>query len=132
MIFRQDRTLFAGVLATLALFALILGASACNQNQRADTLRATVITVNVARDGFAAWDKVKQGQIIDAAISKEAGAAALVTYRTSREKVVASFELTYKALALAATALEDDVQFSAAMTAVKDLEQAIQTFRGAP
>jgi outer membrane murein-binding lipoprotein Lpp len=111
-------------LVCVALFATSL-MSACTKSQRVDTLRSTVVSVNAARDGFIAWDREHQQSIVDHAASREDGAAALATYRTKREPIMITFEVAYRALAVAATQT-DDLSLKSALSVSGDLIDAIK------
>jgi hypothetical protein len=81
---------------------LLIAVSNCGPDAKQKALRTTLTGLNAARDGFVAWDYVHQQGIVDSAVSLEDGKAKLKDYRTKREKVVISFELAYRALAVAA------------------------------
>lgn len=86
----------------LALVVALCAGTACANHQT--ELRATLTTLNAARDGFAAWDDQHQGLIVTQATTLEDGKAALASYRSKREPVIAAFDLAYKTLATAALA----------------------------
>jgi hypothetical protein len=81
---------------------LLLLAVACGPNAKQKALKTTLAGVNAARDGFVAWDYAHQQGIVDDATSLEDGKAKLKAYREKREKAVISFEIAYRALAVAA------------------------------
>jgi hypothetical protein len=81
------------------LVALVVG---CGASQREATLRTSFVTVNAAKDGFAAWDQAHQAALVDEATSLSDGQAKLAAYRASRERVDAAFEVAYRAVAFAA------------------------------
>lgn len=65
-------------------------------------LRASLIAIDAARDGFIAWDDAHQSAIVKASTSLEQGRADLDRYHQHREPVLRGFEIAYKALAIAA------------------------------
>jgi hypothetical protein len=118
------------LLLTIGLcVSLVAIPTACSGNKRQDTLRATVIGVNAARDGFTNWDAAHQKTIVEKATSREEGEAQLVAYREKRAPIVATFEVVYRAIALAATQT-DDPSLRSAVAAGAALLEAIQTLTG--
>lgn len=115
-------------LVCLALFTTST-MSACNKSQRTDTLHAALVSVNAARDGFIAWDREHQQTIVDQASTKEDAFKALESYRTARQPVMDSFEVAYRALALAATQT-DDPSLQAALALSGDLIDAVKKLMG--
>lgn len=97
---------------------------ACTQDQRQSTIRNTLVTVNAARDGFTTWDRSQQDQIVKDATSREEGVAKLTAYRAERADVVADFEIVYRALAVAATQV-DELSLKNAQAAASELIAAI-------
>ncbi len=81
------------------VFALLF--AACGASQREKTLKATLVAINVARDGFLTHDDARQTAIVVKATSLEDGKTQLAAYRLERVEVVVAFELAYKALATA-------------------------------
>lgn len=120
--------LYVGVFLSCVMLAAV---PACGEGQRQKTLHAAVISVNVARDGFLAFDKSYQIAIVDKATSREEGQAALDAYRAKREPVAKGFELAYKALALAATQT-DDPSYRAALAAAEDIAKTVLELTGGP
>ncbi len=112
----------------LALFAASTMA-ACSGGQRKDTLRATVISVNAARDGFTTWDGEHQQRIVEVSTSREAAETSLHEYRDKRSTVINAVEVTYRALAMAATQ-SDDLSLKAALTKASELIDAINKLTG--
>ena len=106
---------------------------ACNRSQRTDTLRASIISVNAARDGFLQWDRTHQHELVAAATSRDQAEQSLATYRREREPVVNGFEVAYRALALAATQT-DDPSLKVALTTAGELVDAVRAMihGGAP
>lgn len=114
-------------IACLLLFACTVGAS-CNKSQRVDTLRASVISVNVARDGFTTWDSHHQAAIIRDAATREAAQTALSEYRDKQSRVVTGFEVAYRALAVAATQT-DEPSLHAAIAAASELLELVESIK---
>ncbi len=98
--------------------------SACTKNDRMDTLRVSLTTVNAARDGFVAWDEQHQKAIVEKSTSKDEGMLALESYREARGRVVLGFEVAYRALAVAATQT-DEPSLKAALAASDQLIDAV-------
>lgn len=97
------------VLILLAIAAAVPLATlgGCASSTRASTLKAALVTVDASRDAFIAYDSIQQGAIVTKATSLDEGKAALQTYRGQREKVVATFDIAYHAIAAAAVANDD-------------------------
>lgn len=106
------------------LVALVVG---CGASQREATLRTSFVTVNAAKDGFAAWDQAHQAALVDEATSLSDGQAKLAAYRASRERVDAAFEVAYRAVAFAA--VTDGAPLSQVIAAVEALHAAIAALR---
>lgn len=111
-----------------ALFATSLMAS-CTSSQRADTIHAAVISVDAARDGFVAWDRDHQQSLIDQSTSRDIGLKALASYRDQRQPIMDTFEVAYRALALAATQT-DDPSLKAALSSAGDIVDAVKKLMG--
>jgi hypothetical protein len=114
-------------LAILALLCALVGA--CTKSERTDTLRASLIAVNAARDGFTSWDRQHQQGIVEAATSRDAVQAALEHYREQRTPVVSGFEMAYRALAVAATQT-DDPSLQRALASSSQLIDAVKQLIG--
>lgn len=87
-------------LIILIVVPLIL--SACGPNQQQKALRVALTSVNVARDGFLAWDREHQQAVVDRAANADQARARLDAYRRERNAVSAAFETAYKVIAIAA------------------------------
>ncbi len=111
------------LLLVLALLALC----ACGASTREKTIKTTFFAVNEMRDGFVELDRQAQAAIVEAATSREQGAALLADYRKRREVVVETFELAYRALATATVVEVTPV--SAAIDALRKLQEAIQQLK---
>lgn len=112
----------------LAMICLLLfGCSvmgACNRSQRTDTLRAGIVSVNAARDGFLQWDRIHQRDIVAAATSRDDAERQLASYQHDREPILNGFQVAYRALALAATQ-SDDPSLKLALASVGELVDAV-------
>lgn len=106
-------------LVCFVLFASQLGA-ACSNAQRHDTIHASLVSVNAARDGFLAWDRRHQQTIIDRAASREDAKRELGDYRATQTQVTEWFAVVYQALATAATE-NDEPSLTAAVHAATDI-----------
>ncbi len=111
------------------LFACLLLGAACNKDQRVNTIHASIVALDAARDGFVQWDHDHQMSIVDAATSREEGAAKLAAYRKKRQDVLDGFQIAYRALALAATQT-DDPSLKAALDEAGKLLLLITQLRG--
>lgn len=120
--------LLAATLCTIGL-AIMAVSGGCSGRQK--TLRASLVAVDAARDGFVEWDKQHQLQIVEKATSKEEGRAKLDEYRTNREPIITGFEVVYRAIALAATR-EDDASLRDALDRAEKLFQAVTRLKGGP
>lgn len=109
--------------------AVVVGTSSCSASKRQDTIRATLVGLNSARDGYTRWDLQHQKAIVEKATSREEGETKLSTYRERQATVVSSFEIAYRTLALAATQT-DDPSLSAALTVSAELLEALRTLMG--
>lgn len=115
--------------ALVAVYALVLS-SACSRSQRTDTIHATFVAVNGARDGFAVWDKNHQHAIMESARSREEGRDALARYREAqRPAIVEGFVVAYQTLAAAATA-SDDPSLKGAVAAAMHVIDAVKALTG--
>jgi len=61
-------------IATILLcVGLVAVPAACDQNQRQRTLHTALVSANVARDGFIAWDAARQAAIIASSAARRDG-----------------------------------------------------------
>jgi len=123
--------LSAIVLLGLACFVLFVTSlqAACTKAQRQDTLRASLLSVNAARDSFVAWDLAHQQGLVDRATTREEATQAVSEYRVTQGKVTEWFATAYQALAVAATQ-SDDASFTQAVDAVRELLRDLQQVIG--
>jgi hypothetical protein len=122
---RSPITAYFTSVVCLLLFACTLGAS-CDKSQRQDTLRASLITVNAARDGFTVWDVEHQQRLVEDAVDRETAIKAVTEYRTTTQKpIVDGFTVAYRALAVAATQT-DEPSLKAALIAATELVDAVK------
>jgi hypothetical protein len=120
------RTQFPALLVVVAMFAMLLIATpACSSSTRGKTIHATLVAVNAARDGFVSWDRQHQQDLVAAATFKDEARASIDVYRTRRELVVASFEVVYRAIAVAATQ-SDEISLTAALARAGELYAALK------
>lgn len=113
------------------ILALLLGCVACTKSQRVDTIHATVVAVDAARDGFTSWDLAHQQALVDASASRDDATKAVAEYRLKQAQIVNGFEVAYRALAVAATQT-DEPSLKAALAAASDLIDAIKRLKGGP
>ncbi len=110
----------------LRLILLVSLLVACGATQREQTIKATLATVNEARDAFVVLDNSAQQAIIAIAPSYERGLAALLAYRKRREVVVDAFAAAYRAIAMAAAA-DDSTSVPDMLTAARYVVGAVKT-----
>lgn len=123
---RSPVTAYLTSITCLLLFACTLGA-ACSKSQRQDTLRASLVTVNAARDGFTTWDVEHQQHLVEVAVDRETAVKAVSEYRAATQKpIVDGFTVAYRALAVAATQT-DEPSLKAAIVSVTELVDAVRT-----
>lgn len=114
----------------LAMILLVLAQGGCGPSVRDKTLSAMLVGVNATRDGFVEWDKQHQRTIADAATSVADGEAKLAAYHKAREPVIRSFEIAYRALAVAA--IHGDTPLPTVIQAAADLAEAIKQLKAGP
>lgn len=119
---------FLHVVARPILLLIVALAVSCGPSAREKTLRASLITVNAAKDGFVTWDQERKNAIVAEATSYEVGESTLTAYIEEREKVLLSFELAYKAIATAAVAGNDDL--TQMLSNLQALWQALEMLTG--
>lgn len=115
-----------------AAAVLLLGSmagSGCGASQRETTIRAALITADVARDGFVSYDAAKQSAIVNAATSLDDGRAKLAAYRDARAKVADAFTTAYRAIA-AAAAVNDAISLSGIKIAIDQMLAVIAAAKG--
>lgn len=101
------------------------------------TLRASLVTLNAARDSFDGFDMEHQQSFVERATKAttreeiDAIKAELAEYRKKREHVFGALLAAYSALSLAAT-LEDGSSLAAAIAAVTALGKAVAELKGVP
>jgi hypothetical protein len=109
-------------------------AAGCTGHQRQDTLRASLVVLDGARDGFLDWlqrfDKQKQDEIVASATSAEDAKAKTAAFRQKRDEIIALFPVAYHAIALASLH-DDDKSFDDALKAGKTLLKDIEDLKGA-
>lgn len=111
----------AGVGVALAL------CSGCAGSQRTDTIKAALITADSARDGFLAYDRAHEMELVQQAVSADDARAKLIAYQTKRAKVDPMFALAYRAIA-AAELLNDDTSVTSMQSAIVSLLDALKPF----
>lgn len=116
---------FALLLVILLGFLPSCGGAGKHEN----TLKASLISLNAARDGFVAWDREHQDQIVREAPTYVEGRQRLDDYRKDRERVVAGFEIAYRALAVAALK-RDDISITLMLAEAKAVYDRIRDLTG--
>lgn len=120
------------VLAVLAIGALTF-APACTHNDRTDTISATLLTVDAARDGLVAYDAKEQLALVGSAASRDDATTKLAAYRNARDAATGPAGLlatAYRGIAAAATA-NDATSLAAMQTAVAQFLAAVTPYLGA-
>lgn len=109
------------------LIALALVGAGCASHQA--ELKAAMTTLDAASSGFVAWDDTHQGDIAKHATSLAEGEAQIASYKEKRTHVLYTFNLAYRALAVAA--LDTSTDSLAAMAAtLLELKTAITGLGG--
>lgn len=116
-------------LSFLGLLVVAVAGSACGASQRQDTIKAALITVDVARESWLAYDKHAQAEIVAKATSLEDGRAKLAAYRANQGKIETAFEIAYRAVASAA-ALNDDPSLAGMKAAIDAATKAVAVATG--
>lgn len=115
----------------LLVLALICATPSCGPSARTRTLQVTLAATTAAQAGFVAQDAVRQQAIIDRATSLDEGRIVLHEYRLKRDRVVALFVATYRAVAVAATVTDGGL--TDVVAASRELAAALTTlFSEAP
>ena len=109
----------------LLALALVCATPACAASTRTQTLQITLAATTAAQVGFVAQDAAHQQALVDRATTLDEGRAALGAYRTRRDRVVALFIATYRAVAVAATVAEGGL--SDVVAASRELTVALAT-----
>jgi len=122
---RLDRKLQCYV----AWLVLAVGLTACALDSQQKAVRAGLISVDATRDGFLAWDKAHQQQLVDQAATAADSDKALTAYRANRAVLVQAFVAVYHALAVAAITPSQE-NFGTYLIELKDLYQAIRDLTG--
>lgn len=106
--------------------------AACTKNTRLQTIHASVLSVNVVRDEFAALDLAYQRRLKESATSREEALAKIEAHEQGLQLDIKNgFATVYALLALAATQ-SDDASMKASTDAVKSLLDLIAKLRGGP
>ena len=87
----------------LVAFALF----ACGASAREKTISTALATTDAARAAFVAFDATHQTAIVTKAPDDATGKAQLAAYRATQAKIVLGFVTVYRAIAIAATANND-------------------------
>ena len=123
----------SGGLAMLAVLLIgVAGAgslTSCAGSQRADTIKAALVTVDGARDGFLAYDRAHEQQLVAEAVSADDARAKLAAYQAKRARVDPMFGAAYRGIA-AAELLNDDPSLAGMQAAIANLIGALKPFLG--
>jgi hypothetical protein len=118
------------VLTPAVLFALVLYAClpACGPGARTRTLRAGLISLNVARDTMLAVSKEREAQIVEHAATKEQGRAELDAWRKRVDTAATALEVGYRAI-YTASILDDAKSLTDATAAVAQVIAIVATLK---
>lgn len=108
--------------------AMVFGAS-CAASQRGDTIKAALVTVDGARDGFLAYDRAHEQQLVAESTSPEDAHAKLAAYQAKRARVDPLFGAAYRGIA-AAELLNDDTSLTGMQAAIAQLFEALKPLLG--
>lgn len=114
---------------SIFLILMVAVPSCSGTTQRTKTLQTTLVAVNAARDGFVAWDRQHQHELVEKATSKDDALLAIDAYHKKREPITSSFEVVYRAVAVAATQT-DEVSLKAALAKAGELYDALKKLTG--
>lgn len=112
------------LLVVLAFVVIGCGASSYKKS-----VRASLLVTDAAHDGFVAYDRERQAQIVEASTSLVQGQAELAAYREKRSRIVELFDGTYRAIAAAAV-LEEKKNLDTLIRASQLLVTALHDFTG--
>lgn len=115
------------------LLVAVLAIGACGASARTKTLRASLVTLNVARDTMRATSRAREAQIVDACdppdCTKEEGHARLEEWRAHVDAIAEAIDDGYDAIW--AASLLDDLKSArdagAAVTRALDLVKSLET-----
>lgn len=128
------RALTPRIVPILLLVAL-LATGACGASSRTKALRASLVTLNGARDTMRATSKAREAQIVDAcdpaSCTKEEGHARLEEWRAHVDEVAAAIDDGYDAI-WAASLLDDLKSARDASTAVTRALELVKVLVPAP
>ncbi len=129
---RQTAKVLGAVLFMIGfagLMCLAVVAGGCAGSQREDTIRAALISVDSARDGFLAYDRAHEQQLVAEAVSADDAQAKLKAYQAKRAKVDPLFTGAYHGIA-AAELLNTDQSLTSMQAAIAQLIDALKPFLG--
>lgn len=106
--------------------------ASCTSHGRQDTIHATYLTTNAARDAFVAWDKQHQAEIVAGATSHDDGIAKLSAYHEKRAEVADLFVKMYQSI-VAAQEANDDLTVTTMVNLMLTVKTTVETFtKGVP
>ena len=114
------------ILACLVALAATYG---CAASSRETALKASLVTVDAARDGFLAYDRQHELALVAESVSAPDAQAKLAAYQAKRAKIDPLFVAAYHALA-AAELLNTDQSLASLQGAVANLIDAVKAFTG--
>jgi hypothetical protein len=122
---------FAVLSITVALLVWAPVFTGCTGNQRQETIKTALVTVNTAQVAFLAWDKADQDEIVAHAANLDDGHAKLAAYRAKRDELRDDFITVYQLIGAASVA-NDNLSIESAknaitalITTITDLEKSL-------
>lgn len=110
---------------------LVMALVGCASSQRTDTLKAALVTVDAARDGFLAYDGPHELALARSGANKAEALAALTAYQVKRAATVdKAFAAAYRAIAIAQT-LNDQPSLDGVQSAIKQVYDAYEALKSA-
>lgn len=114
---------------TLLLLVCMFGIVACTPHKRVQTIVATETALNAARDGFLAWDRQHQLDLVRTSDTRAELDSRVAAYLERRLRVDAAFTVAYQALVVAART-SDEISLQQALAAAGELVVALKKLMG--
>jgi hypothetical protein len=103
--------------------------SGCASSQRTDTLKAALVTVDAARDGFLAYDGPHLLELARSGPDKVTASAAVTAYQLKRAATVdKAFAAAYRSIAIAQT-LNDQPSLEGVQSAITQVYAAYEALK---
>ena len=134
LIKRFEPILLLSITLYTLLAIVLVGATleACGSNARKESIHATFVTTNAARDAFITWDKQHQHEIVSNATSHDDGVAKLHAYYEKQAEIANLFVKMYQSIAAAQLA-NDDVSITAMVNLALQVKMTVDAItKGVP